>query len=282
MAICPRSRSRVATIAALLVIIASYFIADRRPGSRRNAAEPPLVAFLLVANLVPAIGLLVLLGRRVAMRRAASIGRRRTGGCTSGWSRSFRCIAAVPTLLVVIFASLLFQYGVEFWFSDRARGMLENASIAGAASPIEHKQLDQVDAEIGHRWPAIVGGSCDTAARSIAPRFVQASSPAGLPSQSLRRRADLGHAENGVQSLIAIVNPDERDAREADRSGRDRASCESGKPSVVDRSRRPDRGRGAVPDPRPTSILYAARDADPQMPAAMCSAREACSAIITR
>ena len=35
-------------------------------------------------------------------------------------------IAAVPTVLVAIFASLLFQSGLEFWFSDRARGMLEN------------------------------------------------------------------------------------------------------------------------------------------------------------
>src|SRR5690606_14012547 len=40
----------------------------------------------------------------------------------------FSMIAAVPTLLVVIFASLLFQYGVDFWFSDRSRGMFENAA----------------------------------------------------------------------------------------------------------------------------------------------------------
>ena len=35
-------------------------------------------------------------------------------------------IAAVPTVIVAIFASLLLQSGLEFWFSDRARGMLEN------------------------------------------------------------------------------------------------------------------------------------------------------------
>src|SRR3546814_20189208 len=40
----------------------------------------------------------------------------------------FSLLAAVPTLLVVIFASLLFQYGVDFWFSDRSRGMFENAA----------------------------------------------------------------------------------------------------------------------------------------------------------
>jgi two-component system nitrogen regulation sensor histidine kinase NtrY len=38
-------------------------------------------------------------------------------------------IAAVPTVLVAIFASLLFQSGLEFWFSDRARNMLENTVV---------------------------------------------------------------------------------------------------------------------------------------------------------
>ena len=36
----------------------------------------------------------------------------------------FSVVASVPTLLVVIFASLLFQSGVQFWFSDRARTIL--------------------------------------------------------------------------------------------------------------------------------------------------------------
>ena len=44
----------------------------------------------------------------------------------------FSVIASVPTLLVVIFASLLFQSGIEFWFSDRARTVLEKRR---AASP---------------------------------------------------------------------------------------------------------------------------------------------------
>jgi two-component system nitrogen regulation sensor histidine kinase NtrY len=40
----------------------------------------------------------------------------------------FSLVAAIPTLVVTIVVSLLFQYSVEFWFSDRARGMLENAT----------------------------------------------------------------------------------------------------------------------------------------------------------
>src|SRR3546814_9880441 len=48
--------------------------------------------------------------------------------------------AAVPSLLVVIFASMLFQYGVEFWFSDRAQTVLENADRVAQAYVQENKQ----------------------------------------------------------------------------------------------------------------------------------------------
>jgi nitrogen fixation/metabolism regulation signal transduction histidine kinase len=46
----------------------------------------------------------------------------------------FSIVAAVPMLLVTIFASLLFQYGVQFWYSDQARGMLENATALAQSS----------------------------------------------------------------------------------------------------------------------------------------------------
>lgn len=111
---------------AISIVAATYLYLNGQPTTRQLA--PPIVAFLLVANLVPGIALLVLLGRRIAKRRAA---RSPVGGGGRLHVRLvalFSVIAATPTLLVVIFASLLFQYGVEFWFSDRARGMLENAS----------------------------------------------------------------------------------------------------------------------------------------------------------
>jgi two-component system nitrogen regulation sensor histidine kinase NtrY len=67
----------------------------------------------------------VLYSRRVAVRRAEK------GGLGSGRLHVrlvalFSALAAVPTVLVAIFASLLFQSGLEFWFSNRARSMLEN------------------------------------------------------------------------------------------------------------------------------------------------------------
>ena len=86
-----------------------------------------LAASLLLGTLVPAMATLVLLGRRLALQRAAEhVGR--SGKLHVRLVFLFSLIAAVPTLLVVIFASFLFQSGYEFWFSDKSRGLLENAN----------------------------------------------------------------------------------------------------------------------------------------------------------
>jgi two-component system, NtrC family, nitrogen regulation sensor histidine kinase NtrY len=97
----------------------------RRGAEPGTLLTPPLIALLLIANLLPAIALMVLYSRRVAVQRAEK------GGLGSGRLHVrlvalFSVIAAVPTVLVAIFASLLFQSGLEFWFSNRARSMLEN------------------------------------------------------------------------------------------------------------------------------------------------------------
>ena len=86
-----------------------------------------LTATLLIGTLVPAMACLILLGRWLALRRAAE-GVGRSGQLHVRLVFLFSLIAAIPTLLVVIFASFLFQSGVEFWFSDKSRGLLENAN----------------------------------------------------------------------------------------------------------------------------------------------------------
>jgi two-component system nitrogen regulation sensor histidine kinase NtrY len=53
----------------------------------------------------------------------------------------FSITAAVPTVLVAIFASFLFQSGMDFWFSDRSRGMFENA-VGVAQNFIETEKRD--------------------------------------------------------------------------------------------------------------------------------------------
>jgi two-component system nitrogen regulation sensor histidine kinase NtrY len=52
----------------------------------------------------------------------------------------FAGIAAVPTVLVVIFASLLFQFGVQFWFSDRVKTILEGSNQVAQAYVEENRE----------------------------------------------------------------------------------------------------------------------------------------------
>lgn len=82
------------------------------------------VSLLLMATLVPAVALLVLVGRRVALRRAAGS----TARLHVRLVFFFSLVAAIPTLLVAGFAGFLFQSGVDFWFSDDSRGLMQNAN----------------------------------------------------------------------------------------------------------------------------------------------------------
>ncbi|WP_324071028.1 sensor histidine kinase [Sphingopyxis sp.] len=109
------------------VAIATYIFVTGDAQSER-LLTPALVAAIMVVNLVPAMALIVLIGSRVARARAVRSMAGGNGRLHVRLVALFSLIAAAPTLLVVIFASLLFQFGVDFWFSDRSRGMFENAA----------------------------------------------------------------------------------------------------------------------------------------------------------
>src|SRR6185312_3151474 len=117
-------------LVAMLGLSAWLLSRSAEPGTTLRA---PVVAVLLIAILLPAIALMALYARKVAVRRAER------GGLGSGRLHIrlvvlFTAIAAVPTVLVAIFASVLFQSGLEFWFNNRARNMLENTVQVAAAT----------------------------------------------------------------------------------------------------------------------------------------------------
>src|SRR5438874_4165814 len=127
----------------VLMLALSGWLLTRNPAPG-VLLSPPLIALLLIAILLPAIALMALYARNVAVRRAEQ------GGLGSGRLHIrlvalFTAIAAVPTVLVAIFASLLFQSGLEFWSSKRARSMLENTAQIAHAS--YDRELDRVSAE---------------------------------------------------------------------------------------------------------------------------------------
>ena len=117
----------ITSVVAFLTMTAITWVTLTARVDKGRMLPTDLTATLLIGTLVPAMACLILLGRWLALQRAAEdVGR--SGQLHVRLVFLFSLIAAVPTLLVVIFASFLFQSGVEFWFSDKSRGLLENAN----------------------------------------------------------------------------------------------------------------------------------------------------------
>ena len=127
----------VLAAAAFLIMVASTWAAFTTAPKTGQLLPSGQVAVLLIGTLIPAMTLLVLAGRRLALRRAAGS----TARLHVRLVFFFSMIAAVPTLLVAAFAAILFQSGVDFWFSDNSRGLMENANEL-AESYYEDNQLD--------------------------------------------------------------------------------------------------------------------------------------------
>lgn len=129
----------LSVVALIGAIIANYLAYMNTPEDA--GALPSLqVSMLLVAVLVPAMAILVLVGRRVALGRAAGS----TARLHVRLVFFFSMVAAIPTLLVAGFAAFLFQTGVAFWFSDESRGLLENANaLAQSYYDANQRQVEQ-------------------------------------------------------------------------------------------------------------------------------------------
>ncbi|NYI21320.1 two-component system nitrogen regulation sensor histidine kinase NtrY [Sphingobium francense] len=186
----------------------TYFLLTVQ-GQSYTLLTPPIVALLLVANLVPAIALLVLLGRRVAKRRAAQSAIGSDGQLHVRLVAIFSIVASVPMLLVVIFASLLFQYGVQFWFSDSARGMLQNASDL-ARGYYEQNLRDVRDETV-----TMASDLRDYLSQSnvSSPRFAEGYIYQ-VVTRKLNRSAIIEIGKDGVARTAATVDPESRPASE--------------------------------------------------------------------
>ena len=186
--------------AFLVAMIALSFWILRRSAEPGTLLSPPSIALLLILILLPAIALMALYARRIAVRRAEQSGLG-SGRLHVRLVVLFTAIAAVPTVLVAIFASLLFQSGLQFWFSNRARSMLENTiQVAHATYRYE---LGHVGAEAA----AMSGNMADGLSRVPIddPRVSQALA-AQTYLRSLNEAAILRIGLNGQVQSFSLAN----------------------------------------------------------------------------
>jgi two-component system nitrogen regulation sensor histidine kinase NtrY len=173
---------------------------------QRALLSPWLVALMLVANLLPALVLMVLAGRRVARHRAKARGHGEARLHTR-LVALFSVTAAVPTMLVVIFASFLFQSGMDFWFSDRSRGMFENA-VSVAQNFFENEKRD-------------VGGNTEAMATDLRSELSRNSIESQqfynfyvqqVVVRELGESAIIEVGPDGIARTAALIDPDNRAA----------------------------------------------------------------------
>ncbi|MES2755542.1 MAG: ATP-binding protein [Pseudomonadota bacterium] len=242
---------------SIAVAVSSYLIVSGRSGTT-TLLTPPVVALLLVANLLPGVALIVLIGRRVARRRAAKSPLGGEGRLHVRLVALFSVLASVPMLLVTIVASLLFQYGVEFWSSDRARGMLENANSIARSSYI---QMRDGVAENGLKMAGDLSNVLNQAPID-SPQFYEYIAFQTL-ARNLSEAAIVRYSPaTGVQTY-AVVNPYDRVVEDQINLA-SIAKLEAGQPSVVEDTG--GRMKALVKFPMEAgTYLYVARVYDPQM-----------------
>ncbi|MXO93218.1 HAMP domain-containing protein [Erythrobacter arachoides] len=232
-------------LATAYLTIAARSSADGLMPSEQAAA-------LLLGTLIPALGMVVLWGRRAAIRRA--------GGTSARLHVNlvffFSLIAAIPTLVVAVFASILFQSGVEFWFSDNSRGMMQNANELAEGYYQENQRN--------------VGYNAVTMAFDM--RFVLQSYPITSPvfedrfsyqvyQRELSEAAVLRSTDEGAIGTLAIVDPSE-DISRIRMTPDDAERLLAGEQFVV-RSSDVRIEAMALLDRDSEAYLYVARDAQP-------------------
>lgn len=214
----------IAAAVALTVMLATSFFALTGASDTTRLVPSAQAAAMLVGTLIPAMTLVVLFGRRLAIRRA--------GGTTARLHVNlvffFSLVAAVPTLLVAIFASILFQTGVAFWNSDSARGLFENAN------QLAQGYYEQSQEDVRLETAAMVGDIRDYLSQGSLtdPAFDDAYA-LQVVYRDFNESAILQQQADGSMRTLAIVDPEESSSAEGQVSANTVNRLQAGEDIVV-------------------------------------------------
>jgi len=168
--------------------------------------SPPIAAAILVFNLIPASALIALWGRRIALKRTGAQALESKSKLHVRLVGIFSLLTTIPVLLLVIFASLLFQNGVQFWFSDPARDILENAE--SLAIGYYQEKLNDVGEETKTMASDVRFLLNQTNADN--PQFLDAYLIQVL-NRKLSESAIISINDKGIQTTTAVVASDDQE-----------------------------------------------------------------------
>ncbi|MBL4873018.1 MAG: PAS domain-containing sensor histidine kinase [Rhodobacteraceae bacterium] len=143
-----RAARNVTTLALVIIgpvlVVATFvfFGAFDRPG------DPQLLRYIVLADLVYTLVIAALVSRQVV--QIISARRRRSAGSRLHLRLTgvFTLTALIPTVLVAVFAAITLNFGLEGWFSDRVRLVVNNSLTAAQAYEEEHRKSIESDAEL--------------------------------------------------------------------------------------------------------------------------------------
>ncbi len=115
-------------------------------GNLSVTADTDHILLLLLADLVLILGLTALITRRLVIlwieRKKGRAGSRLHGRLVA----LFSVVAVAPTILVAAFSVIMFDLGLEFWFSERVSAAIKNSRAVAAAYLDEHQKIIAADA----------------------------------------------------------------------------------------------------------------------------------------
>ncbi|MFN0044844.1 MAG: ATP-binding protein [Sphingorhabdus sp.] len=196
------------TCSFLAVLLAAAVTALALNNQRSEPLSPELTSILLISNMLPAACIIMAAAIRTAQKRQGRNELYNKDMLHVRLIATFSLVAIVPTILLVIFASVLFQGGVQFWYSSTTRGVLENSQ----------------DLAKGYYTEKLNDLSDDATAMAIDIRYalqqVEISDPAFLTAsgnwtlvRKMTESAIVSIGRDGVQRTESVWSPDSESTR---------------------------------------------------------------------
>ncbi len=116
-------------------------------GAFDRTGNSQYLRYIVLVDLVYVLVIVALVARQVVKIIAAR--RRRSAGSKLHMRLTavFTMTALIPTVLVAIFAAITLNFGLEGWFSDRVRNVVNNSLTAAQAYENEHRDTLLADAK---------------------------------------------------------------------------------------------------------------------------------------